>query len=181
MEKYELTEKERKLLDKGIIDLCGEVNQEMVFYVRACIVELKANDNPDIEILISSGGGRVKFGLDIYDMIRMYKGQTTGKVFQGAHSIAAIILQGCDKRLITKHSEIMIHHISINQVSLDVLRNRKKVEELKKDMERDQQSLYDILSEKTGHLKSVIKAKCAKEYFMSAEEALEFGLVDEII
>jgi ATP-dependent Clp protease, protease subunit len=176
-----LSETGRVLLEKNLLVLRGEVNDKMVEYVIECIEILKAKDSPEIIVEITSGGGNVSAGLSIFDILRLYPGQKTGKVIICAHSMAAIILQACDKRLCAKHAKVLIHHISQSSVSLDILRSKKRIQETLEDMEKNQRFIYDVLCKRTGQSMAMIKKTCAEEIYMSASEAVKFGLVDKII
>lgn len=170
-----------KLLDKNIIDVIGEVDRDMALYVREAIMNLIARECPPTNIYISSGGGDVDYGLDVYDTLMMYDGLKKGIVVGNASSMAAIILQACDKRVATKHATVLIHHISRGDISLDVLRDEEKLKDTVKSMEESQMYLYEILSGRTKKDTMVIKEECAKDKAMTAREALEFGLIDEIL
>lgn len=176
-----LNEVQIALLKKRIIDLKGDVNDEMAYYVREALFRLKTENDPDIEVQISSNGGDVAVGLCIYDMLKNYPGQKTGIVNGFARSMGAIILQACNVRCCMRHSSVLIHHVSINRISLDELRSKKKLKKRKKDMEKDQDSLYKILMKKTGKSKEEIMAACRKDLGMTSKEAKEFGLIDKII
>ena len=182
MWKYEnLNPIQHELLAKNTIDLQGEVDSSMALYVRESLVRLSAKGSPDVKITITSTGGDVDCGLDIFDYIRLYPGKTTGVVVGYAKSMAAIILQACTHRTASAHSRILIHHISRNQLSLNVLRSRKELRALKSAMEKSQARLYEVLSGKTGKSIGQIKRECEKDNNMFAEEALSFGLIDEIV
>lgn len=168
------------LLDKNIVSVIGKVDGDMVFYIRDSMAKLICRDSPDIFVTIFSGGGNVAAGLDIFDMLKLYPGKKTAVVFGNAKSMAAVIMQACETRLATKHSRIMIHHISSGDISLDTLRDKSRREKFVADMERNQEYLYQILSERTGKDVTVIREECAKERDMSADEAKSFGLIDEI-
>lgn len=180
---YRLTESEMAKLDasKPFIDIYGAIDEESYSYVRAAIVYLQSKNSPPIEVIISSGGGKVHYGLLIYDLLLKYDGKKVGVVYEMAASMAAIILQACDVRTCTKHSQVLIHHVSSNEVSLDELRSPKRLEKLRQDMERDQDLLYAILAEKTGQSIPVIRRECAKDRPLKAEEARKFGLIDAIV
>lgn len=169
------------LLKNRIIDLKGEMENEMADYVRECLKILKSENNPDIIVEISSGGGSVRVGLTIYDMLRLYPGKKTGKVIGAAHSMAAVVLQACNKRLCAKHAQMMIHHISQSSVSLDTLRSKKRIKETLDSMEEDQKFIYEVLCKSTGQNRATIKKVCSEEKYMTAEEAMQFGLVDKVI
>lgn len=169
------------LIDQKVIDLSGEVDISMAKYVREATLRLKAMGSPDIEIRLTSGGGNVEFGLDIYDMIRLYEGKKRGVVIGDAASMAAIILQACDNRCAMENARVLIHHINHNRVTLDDMRNPKRLGKMHKDMEQRQQRLYDILAKRTGKSVARIRAVCAKDEPMTTKQALEFGLIDTVL
>lgn len=176
-----LNDVEYRLLEKGIIDLRGSVNEEMLNYVRECLKILESKGSPDIDVKITSPGGSCGVALIIWDMLRLYTGKKTGKVIGYAHSMAPVILQACDKRLCAMHARIMIHHIYQDEVSLDILRDSKKTQNILKEMEEEQGRIYRILCRSTKKRQAVIRKVCAERRFMTAKEALEFGLIDKII
>src|SRR5258706_13842770 len=110
-----LNELHRQLLDKNIIEIAGEVDADMIMYVREAMLRLIAKGNPDITVLINSNGGSVTCGLDIYDVLKYYTGKKTGIVQRFAKSMAAVILQACERRQTMRHSIIHIHHVSTTQ------------------------------------------------------------------
>ncbi|MDO8557554.1 MAG: ATP-dependent Clp protease proteolytic subunit [Candidatus Jorgensenbacteria bacterium] len=170
------------LLERGIIDIGGEINSETGAYVRDALLRLIKKGSPDITVFITSAGGSVSVALSIYDALTLYKGKKTGIVMGFARSMAVIILQACDKRLAARHSEILIHHISHSkEVSLDMLRDKRKMDRIYKDLEENQELIYKILSSHTGRAIIEIRTECRKEKGMSAEKAFAFGLIDEII
>lgn len=168
------------LLKKNTLYLGGEVKGDMVDYVNMSIAELISQGSPPLTVYITSGGGNVTAGLDIYDMLSMYPNTKTGIVVAYAKSMAAVILQACTVRQALYHARILIHHISTHNVTLDIMRSQKKKAEVLNDMEKGQARLYRILSERTGRTVSEISRTCKKDEDMSAQEALEFGLIDSI-
>ena len=82
-----MTETQERLLDKNTVDVVGDIDGEMAFYVRKAIMRLMVKGCPPIEIYISSNGGSVDYGLDIYDMFKLYKGEKTGIVIGIASSM----------------------------------------------------------------------------------------------
>jgi len=176
-----LDEIHRGLLEQNIIEIGGEIDGDMTLYVREAVLRLTAKGSPAIKIMITSGGGSVSCGLDMYDVLAYYSGEKTGVVQGFAKSMAAILLQVCQKRKSMRHSSLLIHHVSTTQVSLDSMRNKTTMVKIKKNAESDQARLYKILSDRTKHTVSEIRQACAKNQSMNAEEALAFGLIDEII
>lgn len=169
------------LIRQRVIDLSGEVDVDMAKYVREALLRLKAERSPDIEVRITSDGGHVGYGLDIYDMLRLYEGKTRGMVFGIAASMAAVILQACSERHVAANARILIHHINRNRITLDDIRKPHRVEKIRDEMEKRQQRLYRILSQRTKKGIPRIRAVCAKDEEMTAEEALKFGLIDKIL
>ncbi|MDO8669532.1 MAG: ATP-dependent Clp protease proteolytic subunit [Candidatus Buchananbacteria bacterium] len=182
MWKYDhIDETRQRLLSKGIIDLGGEVDEDMAMYVRDSLMILATNDNPEITIVFTSNGGSVVAGLAIYDMLKNYPGRKIGRVSSFCRSIAAIVLQACDWRIASPNSEIKIHNVAVQSLGLDVLRHPKKIDECIKDMERDQGIINQIYSFRTGQSLRAITRESNRDELMTAQEALEFGLIDEII
>lgn len=171
----------RSLLDRNILVIDGGIDSEMFNYIKDCLRYLISKDSPDIEVRITSNGGRVDRGLDIYDAICLYPGKKTGIVLGLAASMGAIILQACDVRKITPHARILIHYVSRGDMSLSVLTDKDKLDEVIQKMKQSQKYLEEILVEKTGKDLEVIQAECLKDTEMTASEALKFGIVDEII
>jgi len=169
------------LLEKGIINLQGEVDEDMFIYVRACLVALVVKDNPPIRIEIMSPGGSVTFGLIIYDLLRLYPGKKTGVVIGLARSIALIILQACDKRTSTRNSFVLFHHVARSNIDLGNLEDNKQLKKIMEEMRADQKKIYLILEKKTKKSRGVIVALCKEDRELSAQEALKFGLIDQIV
>lgn len=182
---YELKPLQTQLLEREIIDLGGTVDKEMAAYVRIAMAYLTTVDSPNIEIRITSNGGDVEYGLDIYDMIRLYPSQVTGTVFASADSIASIILQACEVRRCTQHSTILIHNISfkikLENCHLTINSLQANCKEWLVRLKEWQKSMNEIYSRRTGRSIAEIKRQCKKDTSMLAKEALNFRLIDEII
>jgi len=170
-----------QLLEQGVIDISGEVNLELALHARECLLHLTSRGSPDVKLLITSTGGDVEYGLDIYDAFRLYAGKKTGMVHGVAASMAAIILQACTERVAAANAYLLIHHISRRNVSLDELRSDKKIARIRGELEASQQRQYEILSQRTGRTIRSIRAACARNQRMSAQQALDFGLIDKIV
>lgn len=177
----QLSEVQLALLDQEIIDLGGDVDADMVRYAREALLRLVARGSPEITVKITSGGGDVRIGLDIVDLLNAYPGKKIGQVFGFAKSMAAIILQACDVRQCSRHGVVLIHYVSLRQVNLDQLRDAKKVEEMVIEMTKSQERINAILMARTKKSADEINTANKAEKDFSAEEALAFGLIDEII
>lgn len=167
--------------NEPILYIAGDVDREMYNRTANALAFLAAKGSPDLKVIIDSNGGSVSDGLDIYDLIRLYGGKTSGLVISKAASMGAIILQACGVRKCALHAEILIHHISRRNVSLDTLTSTDEHQKLVDEMKVDQQRQYDILVKKTGQTEEKIIETCKLDKFMSSEEAKAFGLVDEVI
>jgi len=169
-----------KLLERGIFWIHGEIIGSMMQEVLESLAILDSNGSPDVEIRITSGGGSYTIGLDVYDAIRRYKGKKTGVVYGHARSMAAIILQACEKRLALPNSRILIHNINAREVSLDTLEDEVRLQKMVRAMKTDQDAMHKILMHRTGKSKEEIEKTCAKNTEMNAKQALEYGLIDSI-
>ena len=158
----------------------GEITNDKVKEFGKEIAKLKDEGCPDIIVLISSKGGEVESGFDIYDLLRLYPGKKTGIVWRYAKSMASFILQACDERYVTPHSRILIHHISRTHVSLDILRNPKRIKEVVTDLERLQSMMYKVYASRTGKTVGQIRQACTKEEDLYPVQAKEFGLIDGV-
>lgn len=175
-----MNDRRKKLLDANIIAIDEEINIDMARYVGEAIDLLMAGGSPEITIFINSNGGDVDLGLHIFDMIDTYKGKTHGKVIAFARSMGAIILQACTTREAARHAKILIHHVSRKSVSLDVLKDNAKLADLIAGMERTQEKLYRILEGRTKRTREEIVSACLPDTDMTAEKALDFGLITSI-
>ena len=132
----------------------------------------------DIHLYINSPGGVITAGMAIYDTMHYIKCDVSTVCMGMAASMGAFLLSSGakGKRIALPNAEIMIHQPSAGtqgQIT-DMAIHLKRLETIKKRMNR-------ILSENTGRSVEEVTAACERDNFMSAEEALEFGLVDQII
>lgn len=171
-----------KLLDLPVpvIPIYENIDWGCYSRVRDSLTLLTARGSPRIKILIDSAGGSVDAGLSIYDTLMAYQGGADGVVVGRANSMAAILLQACKNRRCARHGSVLIHHVFSENVSLDDLTSAARLKRLRRGSEKDQQRLYAILSKRTGKSIPDIRRTCRKDESMTSEEALAFGLIDEI-
>jgi len=177
----DFTEIQQRLLAQNRLDLFGKVGEDMGLYVRKALMWKSVDGAPDLTIHISSNGGSVSWGLDIYDALMFYPGKKRAVVHGMAASMAAVLLQACEDRYATPHAKVLIHHISSSNISLDTLRKKESLAKFQRDMESDQERIYAILAGRSKQTRDEIMKKCEIDVPMSADEALKFGLIDRII
>lgn len=171
-------------LDKGIIHLVGEVTDEQASSVVAQLLYLNSRmeggENLQPQLYINSPGGSVSAGLAIYDTLRYIgKKYPVRTVCIGrAASMGAVILSGGTKghRFILPRAEVMIHQPSggMEGQSSDMLIAADHIRSTR-------QVLNQILSENTGKKLSVIEKDTERDFWMNAEDAVKYGIVDKIL
>ena len=158
--------------------LCEEVNDTTASLVVAQLLYLEAQDpDKDISLYINSPGGSVTAGMAIYDTMNYIKCDVSTICIGMAASMGAFLLSSGakGKRYALPNAEIMIHQPSAGtqgQIT-DMAIHLKRLETIKKRMNK-------ILSENTGKPVEVVTADCERDNFMTAEEALEYGLIDKV-
>ena len=167
-----------RLLNDRIVMLCEEVNDTTASLVVAQLLYLEAQDpDKDISLYINSPGGSVTAGMAIYDTMNYIKCDVSAICIGMAASMGAFLLSSGakGKRYALPNAEIMIHQPSAGtqgQIT-DMAIHLKRLETIKKRMNK-------ILSENTGKPIEVVTADCERDNFMTAEEALEYGLIDKV-
>ena len=168
-----------RLLKDRIIFLGEEVNETTANLVVAQMLFLEAeNPDKDIYLYINSPGGMVTAGLAIYDTMQYIKCDVQTICLGMAASMGAFLLAGGTKgkRYALPNAEIMIHQPSggakgqateIQIAAENILKTKKK--------------LNDILAENTGKPYEIIAHDTERDYYMTAEEAKEYGLIDAVI
>ncbi len=171
-----------RLLKDRIIFLGEEVNQASANTVVAELLFLEAED-PDKEIYlyINSPGGSITAGMAIYDTINYIKCPVSTICIGMAASMGAVLLAAGTKgkRYATPNSEILIHQPLIAGGGLQGQATEIKIHA--DHMVKTREKLNKILSEKTGQPLEVINRDTERDNYMTAEEALEYGLIDGIM
>ena len=168
-----------RLLKDRIIFFGEEVNETTASLVVAQLLFLESEDpGKDIHLYINSPGGMVTAGLAIYDTMQYIKCDVSTICIGMAASMGAFLLAGGakGKRLALPNAEIMIHQPSggakgqateIQIAAENILKTKKK--------------LNEILAANTGKPYDVIAADTERDHYMSAQEAMEYGLIDNVI
>ena len=168
-----------RLLKDRIIFIGEEIDDHVASVVVAQLLFLEAEDpDKDINIYINSPGGSVTAGMAIYDTIRYIKPEVSTICVGMAASMGAFLLAAGTKgkRYALPNAEIMIHQ-PLGGV-------RGQAEDIKIHAEwimRTREKLNRILSENTGQSLEKVTEDTDRDNFMSAEEAMEYGIVDKVI
>lgn len=169
-----------------------EVDSKSTLWILSSLTYLNARSKNDpIELHINSIGGGARQGLNLCDKIRLSDAPVIGIVSGAANSIAAVILQACHVRKITRNSVVGVHNISKDSVDLSMLPPNEKNLWGVEDWERikkilapgfeAERKIIKIFAERTKREPVEIIHALNKGKDFSAEEALEFGLIDEVI
>jgi ATP-dependent Clp protease protease subunit len=168
-----------RLLRERIVFLVGPVNDQTANIVVAQMLFLES-ENPDKEIFlyINSPGGSVSAGLSIYDTMQFIKPDVSTLCMGLAASMGAFLLAAGTKgkRLALPNSRIMIH-----QPSGGTQGQASDIEIQAREILRLRETLNQILSDRTGQSLEKVKADSERYYFMSAPEARDYGLIDQVI
>ena len=168
-----------RLLNDRIIVLSDEVNDATASLVVAQLLYLEGQDpEKDISLYINSPGGSVTAGLAIYDTMQYIKCDVSTICMGMAASMGAVLLSAGakGKRYALPNSDIMIH-----QPSGGAQGQATEIEITAKHILKTKEKLNKILAENTGKPIEVIAADTDRDNFMSAEEALEYGLIDKVL
>lgn len=168
----------RLFLDR-ILFFNSSVNAETMSILQAQLLYLDSTEQgKDISIYINSGGGEVYSGLALVDTMNFIKSPVSTLCSGMAASMAAVILSCGEKgkRFILPHSRVMIHQPlgGVNGQASDIEISYKEIEKVKKE-------LYTILSETSGQTYDKVEVDCDRDYWMTSNESIEYGLVDKLI
>ena len=168
-----------RLLKDRIIFLCDEVNDDTAGLIVAQLLFLEAEDpDKDIHLYINSPGGSITAGMAIYDTMNYIKPDVSTICIGMAASMGAFLLSAGakGKRYALPNSEIMIH-----QPLGGAQGQATEIEIRAKRIIRMKEKLNQILYENTGQPLEKIMADTERDNFMEADEALAYGLIDEVI
>ena len=168
-----------RLLKDRIIMLSGEINDAVASSIVAQLLFLEAEDpDKDIYLYINSPGGVITSGMSIYDTMNYIKPDVATICIGQAASMGAFLLSSGakGKRYALPHARIMIHQPlgGAQGQATDIEIQAKEILRLKK-------VLNEILAENTGQSYKKIAKDTERDFFMSAEEAKEYGLIDQVL
>ena len=168
-----------RLLNDRIIFLSEEVNDVTASLVVAQLLYLEAQDpDKDIQFYINSPGGSVTAGMAIYDTMQYIKCDVSTICIGMAASMGAFLLSSGTKgtRIALPNAEIMIHQPlgGTQGQATDIEIHARRILDMK-------QRLTKILAENAGKDVETVARDCERDYFLTAEEAKEYGLIDKVI
>ncbi len=168
-----------RLLSERIVFLGSGINEEVANVIVAQMLHLESDDpDKDINLYVNSPGGSVYAGLAIYDTMQFIKPDVVTTCVGIAMSMGALILAGGaeGKRYALPNAKILIHQLSggFQGPAADIEIHAKEALSLR-------QRLDEILALHTGQTLEKVSADTDRDYFMTAAEAKEYGLVDEVI
>ena len=168
-----------RLLKERVIFLVGPVNDHVANLVVAQLLFLES-ENPDKDILfyINSPGGSVSAGMAIYDTMNFIKPQVSTLCTGFAASMGAFLLAAGEKgkRFSLPNSKIMIHQPSGGSQG-----QATEIEIQAREILKTREQLNNILAERTGQPLERIARDTERDYYMSADESKEYGLIDQVI
>jgi len=168
-----------RLLKDRIVMLQGEINDHVASIIVAQLLFLEAeNPEKDIYLYINSPGGVVTSGFAIYDTMNYIKPDVVTICMGQAASMGAFLLSSGakGKRFALPHARIMIHQPlgGAQGQATDIEIHAKEILRMKKELNK-------ILAQNTGQSVRKIEKDTERDFFMSAEEALKYGLIDKIL
>ena len=168
-----------RLLKERVIFIVGPIEDHMANLVVAQLLFLESeNPDKDVHLYINSPGGSVTAGLSIYDTMRFIKPDVSTMCIGQAASMGAFLLSGGSKgkRYILPNARAMIH-----QPSGGAQGQATDIEIQAKEILFLRERLNSLLAEHTGQSMEVIERDTERDRFMSSEQSVEYGLVDEVI
>ena len=168
----------RLMMDR-IIFLGYPVTDEVANIITAQLLFLESTDRTrDIQLYINSPGGGVYAGLGLYDTMQFVTPDIATICTGVAASMSAVLMSAgaAGKRTALKHARIMLH-----QPSAGAMGQASDVEITVNEVRKVKQELYDVLATHTGQTVERVAKDCNRDYWMTAAEAKDYGLVDEVL
>jgi ATP-dependent Clp protease protease subunit len=168
-----------RLLSERVIFLGTPINDDIANLVVAQLIHLESDDpDKDISIYINSPGGSVYSGLAIYDTMQFIKPDVSTICVGMSMSMGALILAGGakGKRFALPNAKILIHQLigGFEGQAADIEIHAREVIQVR-------QRLDEILAQHTGQTVEKVSADTDRDYFMTAQEAKEYGIIDDVI
>jgi ATP-dependent Clp protease protease subunit len=167
-----------RLMMERIIFMGTPVYDEVANIIQAQLLYLDSMDTKDIQIYLNSPGGHVSAGLGIYDTMQIINSDVATICTGMSASMAAVLLAAGQhgKRSALPHSRILIH-----QPLGGTEGQASDIEIAAREILKTKQELYKILSHHTGQSVEKIAKDSDRDYWMTSEEALQYGMIDEVM
>jgi ATP-dependent Clp protease, protease subunit len=168
-----------RLLKERIVFLAGPINDSLANLVIAQLLFLASEDSKkDIQIYINSPGGSVTGGLAVYDTMQYIKPDVSTVCVGLAASMGAVLLSAGKKgkRFALPNSQIMLHQVMGGATGQAV-----EIEITAKQIVKTKEKLNKVLAKHTGQSLARIEKDTDRDFYLSAEEAKEYNLIDEVI
>ena len=168
-----------RLFKERILFLGTDINRDSANIIISQLMYLNSIDNDDIKLYINSPGGSVPDGLAMLDVMNFCDADISTYCIGMCASMGAVLLSSGEKgkRYSLPHSEVMIHQPSTGIGRIKAMDLQVEYEQ----MEKCKNTLYNILAENTGRNFDEIAELCKLDKWYTANEAVEFGLIDEVI
>lgn len=165
-----------RLLKDRIVFLTGEINMASANIIISELLYLDSLNHEEIYLYINSPGGEVSSGFAIFDTMQLIKSDVRTIVVGMAASMAAFLLACGNKRCALPNAEVMIHQPlgGIQGQATDIKIVADHILQMK-------QKLITILAKKTKKKASQLEADMERDFYMTSKEALEYGIIDEIL
>jgi ATP-dependent Clp protease, protease subunit len=168
-----------RLLNERIIFLGTPINEDIANLIVAQLIHLESEDpDKDISIYINSPGGSVYAGLAIYDTMQYIKPKVQTICVGVAMSMGALLLAGgaAGKRMALPNAKILIHQVSggFSGQAADIEIHAREIIDIRRKLD-------EIIAKHTGQPLEKVSHDTDRDYFMSAEEAVEYNIVDRVI
>ena len=168
-----------RLLNERIVFLGTPIDDQIANLIIAQLLHLESEDpDKDIALYINSPGGDVYSGLAVYDTMQFIKPDVQTICVGIAMSMGALLLAGgaIGKRMALPNSKILIHQVSsgFQGQAPDIEIHAREVIELRRRLD-------EIIAEHAGKDVEKVRADTERDYFMSSEEAVEYGIIDRVI
>jgi ATP-dependent Clp protease protease subunit len=162
--------------DSREIVLFGDIDAEIAAQVVTGLRQLDRASKANITMIINSGGGEVTAGYAIYDAMCLTRSKIVGQCYGGCMSIATLILQACDTRLLAPNCRVMIHNGSAGYSG-----PLEKINAAIKEENLLTQLYYEKLAERSELTVDQVKDLCDHESYMDANVAVGYGFADGIL
>src|SRR3982751_5281324 len=168
-----------RLLNERIVFLGTAVNDEIANLIVAQLLHLESEDpDKDISLYINSPGGSVYSGMAIYDTMQFIKPEVQTICVGIAMSMGALLLAGgaAGKRMSLPNAKILIHQVSsgFQGQATDIEIHAREVIELRRRLD-------EIIAQHSGKDVEKVRSDTERDYFMSSDEAKEYGIIDRVI